>query len=576
MKILFVTTAFNGMAQRLWIELDRLNHQVLVHIAGGAEAMVRAVEDARPDLIIAPFLKVKIPREVYERYVCMIVHPGIVGDRGASSLDWAILRDEKEWGVSILQAVEKMDAGPVWAFHAFDMRKVSKAALYRCEVTQAAAKGVLEAVERFQAGASATPPTEYPAKIKGHWNRKLQAVDFSFSPQEKLEDILTKIRAADSDPGAPTSFFGQEYLCFGVHEEGLLSGNPGTLPAQRDGAICLAVSNGSLWITHLKKREEGAIKLPAVLALGDQADNIPMSNADPFEQIAYPTLREIRVETEGEIAWVYFDFYNGAMSVSQCRRLSAVLKKLKQQKELRLIVLMGGEDLWSNGIHLNVIEQAENPADESWANIQAIDDLIYEIITATDHYVISALRGNAGAGGVPLALAADKVLARDGVVLNPHTKNMGLYGSEYWTYLLPKRIGIKKAVRFTEDCLPWGVAIAKEIGLIDDYHGKTVEEFETFVKEQARRIAGLSYFDKLIKAKKFQRMKDERYKPLEQYRKEELERMWKNFYENDQDYDYKRYCFVHKIPLSAESRDLYSSRRKIYRRRKWESIEYPD
>jgi putative two-component system protein, hydrogenase maturation factor HypX/HoxX len=32
-----------------------------------------------------------------------------------------------------------------------------------------------------------------------------------------------------------------------------------------------------------------------------------------------------------------------------------------------------------------------------------------------------------------MALAADRVYARDGVVLNPHYKGMGLYGSEYWT-----------------------------------------------------------------------------------------------------------------------------------------------
>ena len=37
MKIQFITTAFNGMAQRLWIELDRLNHEVKVHIASTSE-----------------------------------------------------------------------------------------------------------------------------------------------------------------------------------------------------------------------------------------------------------------------------------------------------------------------------------------------------------------------------------------------------------------------------------------------------------------------------------------------------------------------------------------------------------
>ena len=55
---------------------------------------------------------------------------------------------------------------------------------------------------------------------------------------------------------------------------------------------------------------------------------------------------------------------------------------------------------------------------------------------------MAAIRGNAGAGGVFLGLAADRVVAASGAVFNPHYKNMGnLFGSEYWTYLLPQRVG---------------------------------------------------------------------------------------------------------------------------------------
>ena len=41
-----------------------------------------------------------------------------------------------------------------------------------------------------------------------------------------------------------------------------------------------------------------------------------------------------------------------------------------------------------------------------------------------------------------LAFAADRVWSHAAVVLNPHYKNMGnLFGSEFWTYLLPPRVG---------------------------------------------------------------------------------------------------------------------------------------
>ncbi len=52
---------------------------------------------------------------------------------------------------------------------------------------------------------------------------------------------------------------------------------------------------------------------------------------------------------------------------------------------------MGGSDFFSNGIHLNVIEAADDPAAESWRNLRAIDDVVREIIETDSHLVISAL-----------------------------------------------------------------------------------------------------------------------------------------------------------------------------------------
>lgn len=579
MKILFLTTAFNGMAQRAWIELDRLDHQVKVQIAHNGEVMKAAVEEFQPNLILAPFLKKKIPASIWQNYMCWIIHPGIKGDRGSSSLDWAILREEKEWGVTLLQAVEKMDAGPVWAEKKFPMRSGTKASLYRNEVTQAAMAGLLESLDKLQHSSfqPEVPNSDDPT-IRGTWRPSCKQEDYQFSWTEPATQIIKKIEAADSDPGVLISLFDTEYYAYGAHLEETLSGEPKNILAQRNKSICLGTGNQAVWITHLKENIPHAIKLPSSIALGRKAEQIPTSSLNPFDKTNGNTYREIKYEEEAGVGYLHFDFYNGAMSTDQCRRLKEAIIEAKK-KSINILCLMGGQDLWSNGIHLNIIEHADNPADASWENIQAIDDLILEIIQSPNHYIISALQGNAGAGGVPFALAGDKVLARSGIVLNPHTRNMGLYGSEYWTYLLPKRIGKEKATMFTEQCLPWGTAVAKEIGLIDEVIEASGEILRNKVKEIARGVLNLPYFEKLLMAKRQQRRKDNRVKPLEAYRKEELERMHKNFYENDQAYEEKRFRFVHKIldeeqGLSVEQKDWYSSRRKIYRRRKWETIEY--
>ena len=64
--------------------------------------------------------------------------------------------------------------------------------------------------------------------------------------------------------------------------------------------------------------------------------------------------------------------------------------------------------MFANGIHLNVIQAADDPAEESWQNINAINDLVEAILTTTGQITVAALAGNAAAGGLMLALAATK------------------------------------------------------------------------------------------------------------------------------------------------------------------------
>ncbi len=154
MRILFLTSAHNSLSQRLWIELSERGHHIRVCVAATGQTMIAAVSRESPELIIAPMLKIAIPREVWSRHLCLIVHPGIKGDRGPSSLDWAIANQEESWGVTILESAEEFDAGPIWASHEFAVAAdpPAKSGLYRDQVTEAALRGVLEAVARIESG----------------------------------------------------------------------------------------------------------------------------------------------------------------------------------------------------------------------------------------------------------------------------------------------------------------------------------------------------------------------------------------------------------------------------------------
>jgi putative two-component system protein, hydrogenase maturation factor HypX/HoxX len=236
------------------------------------------------------------------------------------------------------------------------------------------------------------------------------------------------------------------------------------------------------------------------------------------------------------------------MSTEQCRRLRDAYV-LARSRPTSVIVLEGGADFFSNGIHLNVIEAADDPATESWLNLQAIDDVVHEIVETDTHIVVCALAGDAAAGGVPFALAADHVVAREDVVLNPYYGHMGgLYGSEYWTYLLPRRVGAEETDRLTSaPFTPVGTREAVEIGLLDAAFGATAEAFRAEVRELAQRLAGHPDLEELLERKRRLRAHDERLKPLRAYRNEELARSYRCFFGEDRSYHEARHRFVHKL-----------------------------
>ena len=565
MKVLFLTHAFNGLAQRLFIELRALGYEVAIEFDVNDETTAQALALARPDVIVAPFLKRAIPEAVWKSVPCLVVHPGVPGDRGPSALDWAILEGEREWGVTVLQATGEMDAGPVWAHRAFPMRPATKSSLYRREVTEASVGAVTEALQSLARGEHPVAAADLGAVARGRARPPCRQADRAIDwARDDTATVLRKIHSADGFPGLRDEILGRPVRLFGAHAEGTLRGaRPGDLVATRHGGILRATRDGAVWVSHLQAlRDDGepTLKLPAAQVLGEAAPGVAeiASHVDAPENA--PTWRELRYEEHGAVGVLHFAFHNGAMSASQCRRLQAALKHAKS-RPTRVLLLAGGPDFWSNGIHLNAIEASGRPAEESWENINAIDDVALEIIDTTDRLVVSALAGNAGAGGVFLALAADRVWLGRGVVLNPHYKGMGnLYGSEYWTYLLPRRVGREKAADITRRRLPMGSQEAVAIGLADARFGHDPATFLQAAIKRAEAMARDPRYDDLVYGKRRQRLVDEAAKPLAKYREEELEQMKLNFYGFDPSYHVARYHFVHKLPKARTPYYLASHR----------------
>jgi len=320
------------------------------------------------------------------------------------------------WGVTVLQANAEYDAGPVWAWEQYsidiDNHNLTKSGLYRGAVTRAALTACLVAIDRVQLAAKESrctgvdnvddldrinPKLEAKAEYKtgsattgepflgGHTTPLplLKAAQRDFDVNRHCALMISRlIRASDSQPGCLTEMFTPHlYIYGGLIEDGdhisAIDVEPGTFIGIRNDAVCFKTVDGrGIWITHgrrVKRKTDPVLwpKVPAIPLFVDvgivNPKKVPQllpSLPPDFSKLDYPTFQEIFVEydvieTGERIAYLNFNFYNGAMSTNQCREMCAALRSIldthTDSTPLSAVVLLGGT-YFSNGIHLNVIE----------------------------------------------------------------------------------------------------------------------------------------------------------------------------------------------------------------------------
>jgi len=538
LKILLLASAFNGLTQRVWCSLREQGHDVGVELAPAhstPESLTSAVERIDPDLILCPFLKHRVPEEVWRRWTTVIVHPGPVGDRGPSSLDHALLGQSPRWGVTALSAVEEMDAGPIWASFTFDVPEgITKSALYNGRVADAAMDCVAATVRKVAAGDRPVPVDQQPRAVPGTGELPLlRRTAFALDWRAPATDLARRIAAADGAPGAPAELDGRTYCLFDAAATDDHTGaEPGTIVGRDREAIAFATGRGTLWVGYaaLLEHKRGP-KLPAAMVI--DAQHAPFLPApEPIAETVY--------RREGDIGYLTIRSYNGAMHTEQCRRLTGAVEKALIE-DTRILVLTGTEHAFSNGIHLGVIGAAADPAAEAWDNINAIDELCLAIAGA-DQLTVAAFSANAGAGGVMAALCADVTVARDGTVLNPYY-DMGIYGSELHTWSVANRVGEQAAARLLGDKLPISAAEAAHMGLIGAVGPRDWDEFQRWL-----RAVAIGYNEPVTRGRMFaaKARRSAESKPLSYYQTIELAEMARDFFDDRHGFDAKRRAFLGK------------------------------
>ncbi|MFI3246482.1 MAG: enoyl-CoA hydratase-related protein [Ferrimonas sp.] len=388
----------------------------------------------------------------------------------------------------------------------------------------------------------------------GPWQAQANTIAVTTEPsspidwqQEPSLRIIQRINRADPRQGQLATVAGVSLHLFDAKPEyKLRHPQAGQLLAQRHGAVCISTQDGALWLRIARASrtiDQQFFNLPTALVLADKMRRVaPLLTPEPAE-LSDVNMVDLRFEQRDEIGYLYFDFAGGMMDADQAHRLLAAYHHACEQP-VKVIVLMGGPKHWCHGFDLHRIEASNDPATESWRAANAFNDVVEAILTTEDKITVAALTGNASAGGLMLALACDYAVAREGILLNPHFNHLGLSGSAYWTYSLPKRVGTTMAKQLTESGLPINAPQALQLQLLDQCFANA--HFTEQLQQYCLAIRHNNLMAQLHN-KWRNRRKEEELKPLAKYRAEELVKMRREF-ASDSPYHALRHAMVYQTP----------------------------
>jgi methionyl-tRNA formyltransferase len=212
------------------------------------EAEIRALE---ADISIVVAYGRILPAAVIDapRLGTLNIHASLLPKyRGAAPIQAAIRDGEAETGVTIMQMVPALDAGPIILALRTPIEADETAGELQLRLSELGAEAIIEALILLDVGqATIRPQDDTLATHVG----KIEREDARLSWNTSCDHVARLVRAYDPKPGAWTTLGGLEVRCFGARLAAERSGAAGEVLEAGEQGLVVACGTGAVRITDV-------------------------------------------------------------------------------------------------------------------------------------------------------------------------------------------------------------------------------------------------------------------------------------------------------------------------------------
>jgi methionyl-tRNA formyltransferase len=221
------------------------------------------------DLAVMAFVTIIVPERILyaPKHKSICFHPSLLPrHRGASAINWAIIRGDDETGVTWFWPDKGIDTGPILVQKRVPIgEEDTVGSLYFSQLFPLGIDSMIEAVELIKrGGAPAIPQDERHQSYEPPCRDEHARIDF----MRPAREVCNLVRGCDPQPGAFAELSGRRLRMYEPRLETVASASePGTiLSIEKDGMRVALADSATMLVRRVRLEPEGKKTDPAELA----------------------------------------------------------------------------------------------------------------------------------------------------------------------------------------------------------------------------------------------------------------------------------------------------------------------